>query len=80
MPLASLRTANGSHQRRYIVDTSFLVDHTSDGLVALNAVKELMADRGGPHADLYEGALRADSSAFRATSSSTPTWSTTRPS
>ena len=32
----------------------------SDGLVALNAVKELMADRGRPHANLYEVALWAD--------------------
>ena len=31
-----------------------------DGLVALNSVKELMADRGRPHADLYEVALWAD--------------------
>ena len=30
------------------------------GLVALNAVKELMADRGRPHANLYEVALWAD--------------------
>jgi glyceraldehyde-3-phosphate dehydrogenase (NAD(P)) len=30
------------------------------GLVALNAVKKLMADRGRPHADLYEVALWAD--------------------
>ena len=30
------------------------------GLVALNSVKELMADRGRPHADLYEVALWAD--------------------
>lgn len=33
---------------------------TSDGLVALNTVKELMADRGRPHANLYEVALWAD--------------------
>ena len=33
---------------------------TSDGLPALNAVKELMADRGRPHANLYEVALWAD--------------------
>ena len=32
----------------------------SDGLVALNAVKELMADRGRPHDKLYEVALWAD--------------------
>jgi glyceraldehyde-3-phosphate dehydrogenase (NAD(P)) len=32
----------------------------SDGLVALNAVKELMADRGRPHDNLYEVALWAD--------------------
>ena len=31
-----------------------------DGLVALNSVKELMADRGRPHANLYEVALWAD--------------------
>jgi glyceraldehyde-3-phosphate dehydrogenase (NAD(P)) len=31
----------------------------SDGLVALNSVKELMADRGRPHANLYEVALWA---------------------
>lgn len=31
-----------------------------EGLVALNAVKELMADRGRPHANLYEVALWAD--------------------
>ena len=33
---------------------------TADGLVALNAVKELMADRGRPHDNLYEVALWAD--------------------
>jgi glyceraldehyde-3-phosphate dehydrogenase (NAD(P)) len=32
----------------------------ADGLVALNSVKELMADRGRPHANLYEVALWAD--------------------
>jgi glyceraldehyde-3-phosphate dehydrogenase (NAD(P)) len=32
----------------------------SDGLVALNSVKELMADRERPHANLYEVALWAD--------------------
>ncbi len=32
----------------------------SDGLVALNSVKELMADRGRPYANLYEVALWAD--------------------
>jgi glyceraldehyde-3-phosphate dehydrogenase (NAD(P)) len=32
----------------------------SDGLVALNAVKELMADRGRPHDNMYEVALWAD--------------------
>lgn len=31
-----------------------------DGLPALNSVKELMADRGRPHANLYEVALWAD--------------------
>jgi len=31
-----------------------------DGLVALNAVKELMADRGRPHNNLYEVALWGD--------------------
>ena len=31
-----------------------------EGLVALNSVKELMADRGRPHANLYEVALWAD--------------------
>ncbi len=31
-----------------------------DGLVALNSVKELMADRGRPHGNLYEVALWAD--------------------
>jgi glyceraldehyde-3-phosphate dehydrogenase (NAD(P)) len=31
-----------------------------DGLVALNTVKELMADRGRPHDSLYEVALWAD--------------------
>ncbi len=31
-----------------------------DGLVALNSVKELMADRGRPHDNLYEVALWAD--------------------
>ncbi len=36
-----------------------LIRH-SEGLVALNSVKELMADRGRPHADLYEVALWAD--------------------
>jgi glyceraldehyde-3-phosphate dehydrogenase (NAD(P)) len=33
---------------------------TSDGLVALNSVKELMADLGRPHDSLYEVALWAD--------------------
>ena len=33
---------------------------TSDGLVALNTVKELMADRGRPHDNLYEVAMWAD--------------------
>jgi len=32
----------------------------SDGLVALNTVKELMADRGRPHQNLYEVALWED--------------------
>jgi glyceraldehyde-3-phosphate dehydrogenase (NAD(P)+) (phosphorylating) len=32
----------------------------SDGLLALNTVKELMADRGRPHDNLYEVALWAD--------------------
>jgi glyceraldehyde-3-phosphate dehydrogenase (NAD(P)) len=32
----------------------------SDGLAALNTVKELMADRGRPHDNLYEVALWAD--------------------
>ena len=32
----------------------------SDGLVALNSVKELMADRGRPHDNLYEVALWSD--------------------
>jgi glyceraldehyde-3-phosphate dehydrogenase (NAD(P)) len=34
--------------------------NTADGLVALNTVKELMADRGHPHDHLYEVALWAD--------------------
>ena len=34
--------------------------NTGDGLVALNVVKELMADRGRPHDNLYEVALWAD--------------------
>ncbi|MGH9722847.1 MAG: type II glyceraldehyde-3-phosphate dehydrogenase [Bryobacteraceae bacterium] len=34
--------------------------HMSDGLVALNSVKELMADRRRPHDNLYEVALWAD--------------------
>ena len=34
--------------------------NTSHGLVALNTVKELMADRGRPHDNLYEVALWAD--------------------
>ena len=34
--------------------------NTGDGLSALNAVKELMADLGRPHDDLYEVALWAD--------------------
>ena len=34
--------------------------NTSNGLVALNAVKELMADMGRPHDNLYEVALWAD--------------------
>ncbi|HEX5110464.1 MAG TPA: type II glyceraldehyde-3-phosphate dehydrogenase [Vicinamibacterales bacterium] len=33
---------------------------TGEGLVALNSVKELMADQGRPHANLYEVALWAD--------------------
>jgi len=53
---------------------------TSDGLVALNTVKELMADRGRPHDNLYEVALWADMLRVQGTSSSTPTWLTTRPS
>jgi glyceraldehyde-3-phosphate dehydrogenase (NAD(P)) len=32
----------------------------AEGLVALNSVKELMADRGRPHDNLYEVALWAD--------------------
>lgn len=32
----------------------------ADGLVALNSVKELMADRGRPHENMYEVALWAD--------------------
>jgi glyceraldehyde-3-phosphate dehydrogenase (NAD(P)) len=32
----------------------------ADGLVALNSVKELMADRGRPHHNLYEVALWSD--------------------
>jgi glyceraldehyde-3-phosphate dehydrogenase (NAD(P)) len=32
----------------------------ADGLVALNSVKELMADRGRPHQNLYEVALWSD--------------------
>src|SRR5688500_16509390 len=31
-----------------------------DGVVALNSVQELIADRGCPHANLYEVALWAD--------------------
>jgi|SRR5688572_10462213 len=34
--------------------------NTNDGLPALNSVKELMADRGRPYANLYEVALWAD--------------------
>lgn len=34
--------------------------NVGDGLVALNTVKELMADRGRPHDNLYEVALWAD--------------------
>ena len=34
--------------------------NTGDGLVALNSVKELMADRGRPHDNLYEVALWGD--------------------
>lgn len=34
--------------------------NTGDGLVALNTVKEFMADRGRPHDNLYEVALWAD--------------------
>lgn len=34
--------------------------NTGDGRVALNTVKELMADRGRPHDNLYEVALWAD--------------------
>jgi glyceraldehyde-3-phosphate dehydrogenase (NAD(P)) len=34
--------------------------NTGDGLVALNTVKELLADRGRPHDNLYEVALWAD--------------------
>ncbi len=33
---------------------------TGEGLVALNTIKELMADRGRPHDNLYEVALWAD--------------------
>lgn len=34
--------------------------NTADGLLALNTVKELRADRGRPHDNLYEVALWAD--------------------
>src|SRR4030095_8574113 len=34
--------------------------NTGDGLVALNTVKELMAERGRPHDNLYEVALWSD--------------------
>ena len=33
---------------------------TSNGLVAINSVKKLMADRGRPHSNLYEVALWGD--------------------
>jgi len=34
--------------------------NTTDGFVALNTVKELLADRGRPHDNLYEVVLWAD--------------------
>lgn len=40
--------------------TRIALIETGDGLTALNAVKELMADLGRPRADLYEVALWAD--------------------
>lgn len=40
--------------------TRIALIHVSEGLVALNTVKELMADRGRPHDNLYEVALWAD--------------------
>lgn len=40
--------------------TRIALIRTSDGLVALNTIKELMADRGRPHDNLYEVALWAD--------------------
>jgi glyceraldehyde-3-phosphate dehydrogenase (NAD(P)) len=49
-----------------------------EGLVALNSVKELMSDRGRPHANLYEVARGPTCCACRATSCSTRTWWITR--
>jgi glyceraldehyde-3-phosphate dehydrogenase (NAD(P)) len=40
--------------------TRIALIRVSDGLVALNSVKELMADRGRPHDNLYEVALWED--------------------
>lgn len=40
--------------------TRIALINTGDGLTALNAVKELMADLGRPHDNLYEVALWAD--------------------
>jgi glyceraldehyde-3-phosphate dehydrogenase (NAD(P)) len=40
--------------------TRIALIRTADGLVALNTVKELMADRSRPHDNLYEVALWAD--------------------
>lgn len=50
----------GRSARRFGASSRIGLINTSDGLVALNTVKELMADRGRPHDNLYEVALWAD--------------------
>ena len=51
-----------------------------DGLVALNMVKELMADRGRPHDNSMRSRCGPTCFACRATSCSTRTWWTIKPS
>lgn len=55
------RAANADEVRAaFAASSRIALIRISDGLTALNAVKELMADLGRPHDDLYEVALWAD--------------------